>query len=104
MSTTTGRSRRMVVGPGADPEQRRPATEFHPEVHDDPLAFRIYRRIGDLRERLAEVVGDGPVEPGAAGRRGVVAHAPERLVGFERHGLDVETGAFGIEAREVTQT
>ena len=84
-------------------EEGRPAAELDPQVHDDALALRVDRRVRDLGERLAQVVGDGPVEPGAAGRRRVVAHAPERLVGLERHRLDVEAGAFGVEAGEIAQ-
>ena len=38
-----------------------------------------------------------------AGRRRVVAHAPERLVALERHRLDVEPGPFGVEAGEIAQ-
>ena len=44
-------------------EQRRPPAELDPQVHDDPLALRVDRRVRDLGERLAEVVGDRPVEP-----------------------------------------
>ena len=84
-------------------EQRRPASELDPQVHDDPLAFRVDRRVRDLGERLAQMVGDGPVQPRPTRRRRVVAHAPERLVRFERHRLDVEAGAFGVEAGEVAQ-
>ena len=84
-------------------EQRRPPAELDPEVHDDPLALRVDRRVRDLGERLAEVVGDRPVEAAATGRRRVVAHAPERLVALERHRLDVEPGALGVEAGEVAQ-
>ena len=39
----------------------------------------------------------------AAGRRRVVAHAPQRLVAFERHRLDVEPGTLGVEPGEVAQ-
>ena len=84
-------------------EQRRPPAELHPKVHDHALAFRVDRRVRDLGEGLAEVVGDRPVEPAATRRRGVVAHAPERLVALERHRLDVEPGAFRVEAGEVAQ-
>ena len=84
-------------------EQRRPPAELDPQVHHDPLALGVDRRVRDLGERLAEVVGDRPVEAAAAGRRRVVAHAPERLVALERHRLDVEPGALGVEAGEVAQ-
>ena len=64
-STTNGRATRTVGGARRQPaEQRRPAAELHLEVHDRSLALRVDRRVGDLRERLAEVVGD------RAGRRG----------------------------------
>ncbi len=46
-------------------EQRRSTPELDPHVHHDPLTLRIDRRVGDLGECLAEVVGDRPVEPGA---------------------------------------
>ena len=82
-------------------EESRPPAELDPQVHDDALALRVDRRVRDLGEGLAEVVGDGSVEPRTAGRRRVVAHAPERLVRLERHRLDVEAGAFGVEAGEV---
>ncbi len=61
-------------------QQCRPSTELDPQVHHDPLALRVDRRVRDLRERLAQVVGDRPIEsPSTRGRR-VVAHAPQRLV------------------------
>ena len=44
-------------------EQRRPPAELDPQVHHDPLALGVDRRVRDLGERLAEVVGDRPVEP-----------------------------------------
>ena len=84
-------------------EERRPTAELHAQVHDDPLALRVDRRVRDLGERLAEVVGDRAVEPPAAGRRRVVAHAPQRLVRLERHRLDVESGALGVEAGQVAE-
>ncbi len=78
--------------PGArrSPQERGPAPELDPQVHDDPLALRIDRRIGDLGERLAQVVGNRAVHPRAARRGRVVAHAPQRLVAFEGHRLDVQ--------------
>ena len=84
-------------------EQGRPTTQLHPQVHDRALALRVDRRVRDLGERLAKVIGDGPVEPPAAGGRRVVAHAPQRLVGLEGHRLDVEAGALGVEAGQVAQ-
>ena len=84
-------------------EQRRPTAELDPEVHDDPFAFGVDGRVRDLGERLAEMVRHRPVEAAAARRRRVVAHAPQRLVAFERHRLDVEPGALGVESGEVAQ-
>ena len=49
------------------------------------------------------MVGDRPVEATTTGRRRVVAHAPQRLVAFERHRLDVEPCPFGVEAGEIAQ-
>ena len=81
-------------------EQRRPSPELDAEVHDGPLALRVDRRVRDLGERLAEVVGDRPVDPAETRDRRVVAHAPERLVALEGHRLDVEPGVLGVEAGE----
>ena len=82
-------------------EQCRAAAQLDPQVHHDALALGIDGGVGDLGECLAQVVGDRPVEAAAAGRRRVVAHAPQRLVAFEGHRLDVESRAFGVEAGEV---
>ncbi len=82
-------------------EQRGPATQLDPQVHDHALALRVDGRVGHLGERLAEVIRDRPVEAAAARGRRVVAHAPQRLVTLERHRLDVEPGALGVEAGEV---
>ena len=93
-----------ALGPGRPrqpAEQRRATAQLDPQVHHDAFPLGIDGGVGDLGERLAQVVGDRPVEAAAAGRRRVVAHAPQRLVAFERHRLDVEPCAFGIEAGEV---
>ena len=84
-------------------EEGRSPAELDPEVHHDPFAFRVDGRVRDLGERLAEMVGDRPVEPTATRRRRVVAHAPQRLVALERHRLDVEPGALGVETGEIAQ-
>ena len=84
-------------------EQRRPPAELHLEVHDRALALRVDRRVGDLRERLAQVVGDRAGDAAATGERRVVAHAPQRLVGVEGHGADVEAQLLGIEPEQVAQ-
>jgi hypothetical protein len=73
------------------------------QVHHHALTLWIDRRVGDLGEGLAEMVGDRPVESPTTGRRGVVAHAPQRLVALERHRLDIEPGSFCVETGEVTQ-
>ena len=82
-------------------EQRRSTPELDPHVHHDPLALRIDRRVGDLGECLAEVVGDRPVEPGASRSRRVVAHAPQRFVALERHRLDVESVSLRVQPGEI---
>ncbi len=84
-------------------EQRGAPAEVDPEVHDDPLALGIDRRVGDLGERLAEMVDHSSVERAPAGRRRVVAHAPQRLVALERHRPDVEPEPLGVEPDEVAQ-
>ena len=89
---------------GRDPaEQRRPPTDLDVEVHDRPLALRVDRRVRDLGERLAQVVRDGSVDPCPAGRRRVVAHAPERLLRLEDHRPDVESSALRVESSEVAE-
>ena len=94
----------MGAGRTREPaEQCRAAAQLDPQVHHDAFAFGVDGGVGDLGECLTQVVGDRPVEAAAAGRRRVVAHAPQRLVAFERHRLDVEPCAFGIEAGEVAQ-
>ena len=93
-------SRRSVRGPRGGPPRsagRRPSSTRR-SMHD-PLALGVDGRVRDLRERLAQVVGDRPVQPAAAGGRRVVAHAPQGLVGLEGHRLDVEPGALRVEAR-----
>ncbi len=103
-STTIGRARRTVRGPrGGPPSSARPATQLHPQVHDRALALRVDRRVRDLGEGLAKVIGDRSVQPSAAGGRGVVAHAPQRLVRFERHRLDVQARPFGIQPGQVAR-
>ena len=84
-------------------EQRRPPAEVDPQVHDGLLALRVDRRVRDLGERLAEVVGDRPVDAAQGRGRRVVAHRPERLVGLDDHRLDVEAGLLGVEPGEVAE-
>ena len=84
-------------------EQRWTPAEVDSEVHDDPLALGVDRRVGDLGERLAEVIDDPSVERAPAGRRRVVAHAPQRLVALDRHRPDVEPEPLRVEPDEVAQ-
>ena len=79
-------------------EQLRAAPELHREVHDDALALGVDGRVRDLRERLAQVVGDRAGPSGEAGGGGVVAHRPQRLVRLEGHRLDVEPLALRVDA------
>ena len=88
---------------GHPAEERGPPAELHLEVHDRALALGVDRRVGDLGERLAQVVADGSRDAAAAGERRVVAHAPQRLVAVEGHGLDVEAQLLGVEAEQVAQ-
>ena len=90
-------------GPRRAAQQRGPSTDLHPQVHHDPLALRVDRRVRDLGERLPQVIGHRPVEPRATGRRRVVAHAPEGLVRLEGHRLDVQPATLGVETGEVAE-
>ena len=59
-SATTGRASRSGPRAARRPaEQCRSTAELHAQVHHDALALRVDRRVRDLGERLAEVVGDG---------------------------------------------
>ena len=84
-------------------QERRPAAELHLEVHDRPLALGVDRRVGDLRERLAEVVAGGTRDARPPGERRVVAHAPQRLVRVERHRPHVEAQLLGVQPEQVAQ-
>ena len=82
-------------------EQRRAPPELDAQVHHDAFPFGVDRRVRHLGERLAEVIGDRSVEAAATGGRRVVAHAPQWFMPLERHRLDVQAGALGIEAGQV---
>mmetsp|Transcript_20988 Transcript_20988/g.37387 ORF Transcript_20988/g.37387 Transcript_20988/m.37387 type:complete len:336 (+) Transcript_20988:5119-6126(+) len=56
--------------------------------HDDALANRIDRRVGDLREQLLEVVEDEAGSGREAGEGRVVAHGAERFGTFDGHRPD----------------
>ena len=88
---------------GHPAQERRPAAELHLEVHDRPLALGVDRRVGDLRERLAEVVAGGTRDARPPGERRVVAHAPQRLVRVERHRPHVEAQLLGVQPEQVAQ-
>ena len=79
-------------------EELRPSTQVDRQVHHDPLALRVDGRVGDLREALAQVVGDRSIHVRGAGRGRVVAHGPQRLVRLEGHRLDVQPLSLGVEA------
>ena len=84
-------------------QQRRSATELHPQVHDHALPLRVDGGVGDLGEGLAEVVDRRAIETGTSRGRGVVAHAPQRLVHLDGHRLDIETGLLGLETGDIAQ-
>ncbi len=88
---------------GHPAQQRRAPAELHLEVHHRALALGVDRRVGDLRERLPEVVGDRPRDAATAGERRVVAHAPQGLVGVEGHGAHVEPQLLGVEPEQVSE-
>ena len=103
-STTTGRPSRTVSAPrGHAAQERRPAAELHLEVHDRAFALGVDRRVGDLGERLAEVVAGGTRDARPPGERRVVAHAPQRLVRVERHRPHVEAQLLGVQPEQVAQ-
>ena len=70
--------------------------EPRPQAHGPGFAQRIDRRIGDLGEGLAEIVGEGPVLMRQHRRRRVVAHGGHGLLAVARHriqqGVDVFLG------------
>ena len=69
-------------------EQRRPATEVHPQGHHQGLAQRIDRRVRDLCEALAQVHVEARWHPGERRDRGVVPHAPHRVLAGAAHWLE----------------
>ena len=79
-------------------EHRVARPELDSTVDHGPFALGIDGRIGDLGERLAQVVGHRSVGSSARRRGRIVAHAPEWLVAFDDHGPDVEPVALSIEA------
>jgi len=52
-----------------------PPPQIDRQVHHDPLALRVDRWVRDLGERLAEMVGDGPVDPAEAVITGIEPNA-----------------------------
>ena len=50
-----------------------------------------------------QVVGNGPIQAAPPGCGRVVAHAPERLVRFQHHRLDVQAGPLSVQANEIAR-
>ena len=97
-SATTGRSSRSVRGERGGPPSsagRRPSSTRRSMTTRSRSGSMA--RVRDLGERLAEVVGHRSVQSARDRGRRVVAHAPERLVTFERHRLDIEPCLLGVE-------
>ena len=59
-------------------QHRRPPTHVGAQGHDQLLADRVHRRIGDLGEQLVEELSETPWLVGQGGQRGVVAHRAGR--------------------------
>ena len=64
------------------------------ERHDHVLADRVDRRVGDLREELAEVLVERLVLLRENRKGRIVAHRADRLVAFPRHGGHDELDVF----------
>ena len=62
--------------------------EQRAQAHDQPLAQRVDRRVGDLGEALAQVVADRARPRRQVGQRRVVAHREGGLVRVVGHGLE----------------
>ena len=71
------------------------------ERHDDLLANRIDRRIGHLREELAEVIVNHPRLVAETGERGVVAHRAKRIALFVHERQQHELQRLGGEAKRL---
>ena len=70
---------------GVSPEQVDLRADARLEAHDDRLAQRVDRRVGDLREQLLEVGEQRRAQVGQDRQRDVVAHRAGRLGGVARH-------------------
>jgi hypothetical protein len=80
--------------PGLMSEQVRPRPDHRDERHDQLLADRIDRRVGDLREVLLEIVIEQLWPRRQRRDRGVGAHRADRIVGLARHRLEKELQVF----------
>ena len=80
-----------------------------PQRHDDRLAGRVDRRVGDLREELLEVAEQRRALVGEDRQRGVVAHRADGLLARARHRgvehaqvlLRVAEGELALAQREL---
>ena len=77
-----------LVGSGIAPQQIRARADHRYQRHDQFLADGVYRRVGDLREILLEIIIEqpGPARENGNGRVG--AHRPERVLPAGRHRLE----------------
>ena len=70
---------------GVSVEQVALGADAGAQRHDDRLADRVDRRVGDLREQLLEVAEQRRALIGEHRQRRVVAHRADRLLGRARH-------------------
>ena len=97
-----GRGERDLVGgvrPGLEQVGLRPDGPVG--GHDDLLADRVHRRVGDLREELLEVVVEELRAFREDGQRGVVAHGADRVGAGGRHGVDDQPDVLGGVAEDL---
>ena len=71
-------------------EQVRPRPDHRHQRHDQALADRIDRRVGDLGEVLLEIVVEQPRPVREHGERRVGAHRADRIVALRRHRREEE--------------
>ena len=75
-------------------EEIAPPAERHVHRHDQLLADRIDRRIGDLREELLEIGVEQPRLQREDGQRRVVAHRADRFRAGRGHRLEDHLDLF----------
>ncbi len=83
-----------IVCAGLVPQEIRPRSDHRDQRHDELLADRIDRRVGDLGEVLLEVVEQQLRLARQHGKRRVGAHRADRVVGLLGHRLEKDVQVF----------